>query len=763
VLNLDDIQVAAIDFQKAMKGIVPASQRAVVQPGRALAAPLKPLLEVALQQCLDLVKVLFPPGKPLPTGSQPADSIDNWSSDEEDGPSIYEPAKTSSAVRRGKRSGTRSNSAPVEENNTLPVFFSDEQKQIRKDAVNRPRLLIHGVEGNGQATHLAPALLYSMEHLTVHTLDLPALYGNSATAPEEAIAQLFREARRTAPAVVYLPHINIWWSSISDTSKATFMTLLYDLPPSMPVFLLATSDAHLDELHEAVHSLFISSSNEAYQLDIPSKTQSYQYFKDLFLVHAMEQPIKAKTKVSLRVVEELAVAPAPPPRTLSKEEEERLFESEEHTLRELRQFLRQCTWKLIADRKYKEFSRPVDLEEVRDYLEVVTTPMDLSTMMTRINSHVYTSTAHYLSDIDLIMHNCLEYNPDRDQMDKLLRNRVCELRDTAYAIINKDLDPDFEKLCIEIHENREKRGFDSSRINTAPAFMRVLPKHMHPASMARGATIKPTTEAVESPSVPEPTGSRFSKRVRGIQEPCVDFAVADSILEARKPRRSKTLEEKETNADETEANESNNTNSKNTESKSDSDKENINTENINQETADDPMEEGTGAGTTKDTPKLLAEELSTEAPLDGQVSAEHQYAKTSPSKSISSPAKLNESEKVNGVSPMIELNDSLEEKEAQGSAVKRSLNAMTDEAPPSKRVTMDPSNISLEDDKEVSALDQMKDLLDDVVSATENFAVSALERVYAQICHVICQHRSEAAKTLLIKDLRTLVSNLKEL
>ena len=81
-----------------------------------------------------------------------------------------------------------------------------------------------------------------------------------------------------------------------------------------------------------------------------------------------------------------------------------------------------------------------------DYFQVIKTPMDLSTIMTRINAHHYNSCAHYLKDIDLITNNCLEYNPDRDQYDKLLRNRACELRDVAYQLVNDDLDPEFEKV-----------------------------------------------------------------------------------------------------------------------------------------------------------------------------------------------------------------------------------------------------------------------------------------------------------------------------
>ena len=69
----------------------------------------------------------------------------------------------------------------------------------------------------------------------------------------------------------------------------------------------------------------------------------------------------------LEVPEELEVlkeASPPKPRELSSEESKNLLDKEEATFRELRLFLRQVTWKLLADRKFKEFSKPVDLEEV---------------------------------------------------------------------------------------------------------------------------------------------------------------------------------------------------------------------------------------------------------------------------------------------------------------------------------------------------------------------------------------------------------------
>lgn len=66
-------------------------------------------------------------------------------------------------------------------------------------------------------------------------------------------------------------------------------------------------------------------------------------------------------------VEQLAVAPAPEPRELTETEQEKVRKQREAILRELRVFLRDLTNKLLAERKFKEFTKPVDPEEVRKY------------------------------------------------------------------------------------------------------------------------------------------------------------------------------------------------------------------------------------------------------------------------------------------------------------------------------------------------------------------------------------------------------------
>ena len=58
------------------------------------------------------------------------------------------------------------------------------------------------------------------------------------------------------------------------------------------------------------------------------------------------------------------MAPPSAPRQLTKEETERLEEQEEATWRELRLFLRDVTNRLSLDKRFKAFTKPVDLEEV---------------------------------------------------------------------------------------------------------------------------------------------------------------------------------------------------------------------------------------------------------------------------------------------------------------------------------------------------------------------------------------------------------------
>lgn len=77
------------------------------------------------------------------------------------------------------------------------------------------------------------------------------------------------------------------------------------------------------------------------------------------------------------------------------------------------------------------FNTPVDIDALPDYRDVVTKPMDLGTIRSRLAagqskndaSSAYTSPAEVLEDIKLVWNNCILYNsrPDEEQIAQAAR------------------------------------------------------------------------------------------------------------------------------------------------------------------------------------------------------------------------------------------------------------------------------------------------------------------------------------------------------
>ncbi len=70
-------------------------------------------------------------------------------------------------------------------------------------------------------------------------------------------------------------------------------------------------------------------------------------------------------------------------------------------------------WSLSDVINHKYLSHSPGCFQVPDYYEIIKKPMDLSTMMTKIDLHKYETVADFMEDIDRICSNALEYNPDR--------------------------------------------------------------------------------------------------------------------------------------------------------------------------------------------------------------------------------------------------------------------------------------------------------------------------------------------------------------
>uniref|UniRef100_A0A3Q2WNG7 ATPase family AAA domain-containing protein 2 n=1 Tax=Haplochromis burtoni TaxID=8153 RepID=A0A3Q2WNG7_HAPBU len=699
VLDVNSISITNKDFMSAMSKMVPAAQRAVVSPAKALVPAIRPLLNAALQSILLTVSRVFPHAEMGLKRKREQDvafavSDDDLMFSEEEDSEVY--------VTEVKHSYYF----------TISVSLSVLCRSVLSQPTSyRPRLLLEGRPGSGQSSHLAPAVLHALEKFTVYTLDMAMLFGASATAPEETCAQIFVEAKRTSPSILYIPHIGQWWETVGPALRATFLSLLSSIPAFSPILLLATCSLRYDQLSTEVQELFRLEYGEVFQVQVPTSRERRDFFEDLILNQAAKAPV-SKKKAVLHALEVLPVAPPPAPRQLTQEETQRLEEQEEDTLRELRLFLRDVTNRLSQDKRFKAFTKPVDLEEVPDYAEVIKKPMDLSTVLSRIDLHQYRTVKEFLQDVDLIWQNALEYNPDRDPSDRQIRHRACALKDTVHAIIKDELDEDFEKLCEETKESRRARGCSTARFT--PSFYHVLPKQS-----------KSPAEAKITDSIKKRRKSRWSTGY---------YAKKKSIS----PHVSKnddqlgSDEEEEDGDDEDEV-----------------------------EKAGEERDEGDGAEEdhtieVEENHKPLSVNTNKHSYIEAEADNQHPRAVDAQtlnlSKTQTEPSRcVGQEENIKVVTEEeAEQNITAEPMERN---VRRMTRALKNAVLQQQMINVDKALQIL--DEETSPVvvdkDKLKVLLEQVVTKTEGYEVYKLEKLYALLCQSIYRHRRDYNKTALIQ------------
>ena len=122
--------------------------------------------------------------------------------------------------------------------------------------LHRPRLLLCGGPGGGQSSHLGPALLHILEEIPVKVLDLSVTFGVTSCSPEESLVQLFKEAKRVSPSIIYLPRVDSWWDVTTETFQVTFTSSLLSLPPSTSLVVIATAECPWSTLSPSLQNLF---------------------------------------------------------------------------------------------------------------------------------------------------------------------------------------------------------------------------------------------------------------------------------------------------------------------------------------------------------------------------------------------------------------------------------------------------------------------------------------------------------------------------
>ncbi|KAJ3681129.1 hypothetical protein LUZ60_015618 [Juncus effusus] len=336
--------------------------------------------------------------------------------------------------------------------------------------VYRPRVLICGDDSSGLG-HVGPAVLHELEKFPVHSLGLPSLLSDvSAKTPEEALVHIFGEARRTTPSILYLPQFHLWWETAHEQLKAVLLTLLEELPSNLPILLLGTSTVPFEELDEECASIF--SSLNMYQVDKPTGEDQSRFFNALFeaVLSLQKEESRSKSK-DPKTLTELPKAPkessGPKPSELKAK-----AEAEQHAMRRLRMCLRDVCNRILHDKRFGVFHYPVTEEEVPDYKTVIQNPMDMATVLQRVDSGFYLNRSSFTKDIDLIVSNAKAYNGD-DYNGSRIVSRAHELRDVVQGMLSQ-MDPALVSFCDKISEQggplhfEDEEGDNGSGLQSDP-------------------------------------------------------------------------------------------------------------------------------------------------------------------------------------------------------------------------------------------------------------------------------------------------------
>ncbi|PAA77711.1 hypothetical protein BOX15_Mlig012425g2, partial [Macrostomum lignano] len=371
----------------------------------------------------------------------------------------------------------------------------------RPSGSQRRLVMLLGQTGDCLAKYLGPAILHRMESLPAHCLDPAALYASaSVRCPEEAVADLFRELRRAAPAALYVPACDSLFGDsstggLSDTVRRCLLASLRDFDPSLPLLVLMTRECinlDADEIGDSFQPPdWLDCSSEdlvTVRVTSPTDAQRRAFFSDMVLNAATvlddaDGGVGCGSGGELPPAESLPplpLAPASPPPALTPAEAKRLARREEGQLRELRIFLRDTCNKLARDRRFFVFAKPVT--DVADYYDIIKNPMDLATVMDKIDRGDYCCAEDFLADVDLISRNALEYNPVTDDESVAIRHRACALRDVAQAIVKAEMDSDFEDDCKQIRDRRRDDGAPAAAATGQTAATKKSSLSTHPST-----------------------------------------------------------------------------------------------------------------------------------------------------------------------------------------------------------------------------------------------------------------------------------------
>ncbi|SMY23302.1 unnamed protein product [Zymoseptoria tritici ST99CH_1A5] len=355
IIDPSTIKVLAKDFMISVNKMIPSSERSASSGATPLKKEVEPLLR------------------------QPLIEISN---------------RIDEAIPR-KRKATALEEAMYDDRNDEFGFQKETmQRDFEASRIFRPRLLITGKQGMGQQ-YLGAALLSKFEGLHVQSFDLPTLMKDTTRSTEAAVVQLFEEVKRHKPSVIYIPSVNVWYETLSDATKRTFVGLLRSLHPTDPVLLLGIMEQEAEEdfdqqtwadkqaLHkQMVRELFGYSNKNQYDLLRPTQAAREEFFNAVIdFVRKSPKEFPGLEGRKKRKLEVLPIAPPPEaPKGPTKAELKAQKKKDHQTLNMLKLHIQPVMDQI--KRMYKKFRTPIIDELTIAYLYDEQDPQTLTTDLT---------------------------------------------------------------------------------------------------------------------------------------------------------------------------------------------------------------------------------------------------------------------------------------------------------------------------------------------------------------------------------------------
>ncbi|KAI6239606.1 Bromo domain-containing protein [Aphelenchoides fujianensis] len=259
---------------------------------------------------------------------------------------------------------------------------SDLQKVV--DAL-KLALLLCGDGDLGQTRYFLTALIGQLDHLAVFTLGFGQL-----------------------PTLLVLPDLDAIERCVTPSLWHMLTSSLNSFGAFSPLLILASVQSLYAATSDSIKELF--PDKRAVEIDRPPKILRRGFFEQI-----KDEALAAPTIVD---VDSLPV----PPKAKTQTQTRKLNEEPAAGAGAL-------LAKLIRDRRFTRFHLPVSVEDAPDYYE--------------IDRKEYESKEAFLADIELIMNNALEYNPNVEIESKIIRHNAVGLFDVAAALFD-EFDEEFE-------------------------------------------------------------------------------------------------------------------------------------------------------------------------------------------------------------------------------------------------------------------------------------------------------------------------------